>query len=330
MNSVAPSKVIGVTGGSGFLGSHLLRRLVQEGAQVRAMTRRQVSQLPESIRHSAVEWVRGDVTDQEAVARTFAGTSLVFHLAGCAKPWTRDANEPDRVNAAGTATVCEACRAAGVERMVHTSTNLVEIGNPENDGRYLRTAYQRSKLAAEDAVRAAAERGLSAVVVRPTRVYGPGPINEANTTTRLIDLYRRGLFRMRLADGGARANYVYVEDVVDGLILAARHGTSGAAYTLGGQDATLPELLGQVAALTAPRRVVAVPLPAARRIADALGLLALVGVRPPITREWVDLLALDWPSSSEPAERELGYRPRSLADGIRLTLRWLEAGRPQW
>jgi farnesol dehydrogenase len=146
-----------------------------------------------------------------------------------------------------------------------------------------------------------------------------------------VDLYLRGLFRVRLADGGARGNYAYVEDVVDGIVRAARHGQPGAVYTLGGENATFDEVLATLAAVTGRGNLVlALPLAVARGVGRLAEMAARFGIRPPITREWVSLFALDWPSSSDAAERDLGYTPRSLRDGIELTVRWLASGRDPW
>ena len=319
---------VAVTGGTGFLGTQLVRRLTSDGFHVRALTRRPRHVLPPPLHHSSVELIRGDITDGGPLERLVRGTAVVYHLAGCATAWARDRGEYHRVNAVGTAAVCRACELQHVPRLVHTSTNLVECGDAPDR---LVTAYQRSKLLGERAVFDFHTRGGSPVVVRPTRVYGPGILSGANAVTRIVDLYRRGLFRVRLADRGARGNYAYVEDVVDGIVRAARHGQPGAAYTLGGENATFDEVLATLATVTGRGTLVlALPLAVARGIGRLAEMAARFGIRPPITREWVSLFALDWPSSSEAAERDLDYAPRSLRDGVELTVRWLASGRDPW
>lgn len=271
--------------------------------------------------------VWGDVTDADAVAAALHGADTVYHLAGYALAWARDDRVYHDVNVRGTENVCRAARAHGVRRLVHVSTELVD--GDHADPRLRLTAYQRSKLEGECAVHEYAATGGAAVIVRPTRVYGPGVISQSNAVTLLIDLYRRGLFRLRIADGGARANYTHVEDVIEGILLAAGSETSGADYVLGGEDATLPEFLAAVAAATGTERaVLAVPKSVAKSVAAAAEALGHLGIHPFITRDWTELLALDRPASSERARRELGYRPRSMIDGVRDTVRWLEAGRP--
>ena len=322
--------VVAVTGGTGFIGSHLVHRLATDGARVRALARRPAAELPAPLRLPGVELVPGDIADAAAVARTVRGAGIVYHLAGCARPWARDPTEYHRVNVVGTELLCDAAAAAGVSRIVYASTNLVE---PAENGaeRPLLTAYQRTKAAAERVVRDHVARGRHAVMVRPGRVFGPGPLTPANSVTLLIDQYRRGVFRTRLADGGARAAWVFVGDVVEGLLGAARAGRAGEAYTLGGANLSVREFLRIVGDVTGRKRVVVpLPIPLARLVAGIAELTARFGATPFITRDWVDLFARDWPSSSAPAERDLGYAPRPLRDGITATVRWLERGGDPW
>lgn len=324
------SEVVAVTGGTGVIGSHLVHRLATDGVRVRALARRPAAELPAPLRLPGVELVRGDIADADAVARTVRGAGVVYHLAGCAKPWVRDPTEYHRVNVVGTSLVCDLTAAAGVSRVVYASTNLVE---PAESGatRPLLTDYQRTKAEAERVVHRHVARGLHAVIARPGRVFGPGPLGPANSVTVLIDQYRRGRFRTRLADGDARANWVFVGDVVEGMLRAARAGGAGVAYTLGGANLSVREFLEIVAEVTGrARTVVPLPIPLARLVAGIAELAARFGGTPFITRDWVELFARDWPSSSALAERDLGYAPRPLRDGIAATLRWLERGGDQW
>ena len=322
-----------VTGATGFIGQHLVHRLVRSGVAVRALVRERRDRGPHRPRLDPpldapeVDVAWGDVTDADAVTRALDGADAVYHLAGYALAWARHDRVYRDVNVHGTQIVCRAARRHGVRRLVHVSTELVDGG--DDDPRLELTAYQRTKLEGERAVRAYADSGGSAVIVRPTRVFGPGVLSQSNGVTLLIDLYRRGLFRVRIADGGARANYVYVEDVIEGILLAAQSDTAAADYVLGGEDATLPELLAAVADATGTRRaVLAVPKGVAKSVAAAAEALGVLGIRPFITRDWTELLSLDRPASSERAHRELGYGPRRLIEGVRKTVRWLEGGRP--
>jgi nucleoside-diphosphate-sugar epimerase len=326
---------VAVTGGTGFIGEHLVFRLLSEGHSVRALVRpgkREKDEPPFPFPEQP-ELTWGDVTDPEATSNTLEQSQTVFHLAGCARAWAPDPDEYYAVNERGTGNVLSAAREHGVQTVVHVSTALLEGIEDPSDPRDALTEYQRSKLAGEKVVRGYVEEGGDAVVVRPSRVFGPGRMSQANSVTQVIGLYRRGLFRFRIADGDARANYVHVDDVVDGMMRAAGFrdggGATGAAYALGGDDATMAEFLAAIGAATGSNpAVIALPKPIASSVAAVSELFARFGIDPLITRDWVELFTRDWPVSSKTAIDELGFRPRSLADGVRQTVRWLEAGRP--
>jgi farnesol dehydrogenase len=328
-------ETIAVTGGTGFIGEHLVHRLLREGHRVKALVRegsRETAEPPFPTLPDQPEVIWGDVTDPEAVSKTLEQCHTVFHLAGCARAWAPDADEYYAVNERGTGHICRAAAEHGVERVVHVSSVLVEGVEDPSDPRDAVTEYQRSKLAGEKMVRSYVAEGGEAVIVRPSRVFGPGRLSQANSVTQVIDLYRRGRFRFRIADGDARANYVHVEDVVDGMLRAASisdEAARGGTYSLGGDNATMAEFLAAIGDATGSHpAVIALPKPVASSVAAVSELFARVGIDPLITRDWVDLFTRDWPVSSQRAIDELGFSPRSLADGVRLTVRWLEAGCP--
>jgi len=215
------------------------RKLIALGAQVRVQrgAGRAAGFVDEVYEQAGVALV-------EDLDGTLDGADLVFHLAAHARAWAANPEDFEAINVEGTRHVVSAARAAGVRRVVHVSTELVDGDQ---------THYQRTKRAAEQVVQDYIAQGGDAVIVRPTRVYGPGPLNPANSATRVIALYRRGLFRVRIADQGARANYVYVDDVVNGLLQAAECGARGAAYVLGGENLTISQLLDLVAQVTGRR-----------------------------------------------------------------------------
>jgi len=313
-----------VTGAAGFIGGRLVERLVKDGRKVRVFARRVNSTL-ERLRDS-IDIAVGDIRDTSAVRDACRNVEVIHHLAALAKPWAKDPTEFFDINVTGTYNVCHAAVDLGVRRLVHMSTALVcpPTGKRAATDVTRITPYQRSKVEAEAIVGSFVKNGGDAVVVRPTRVFGPGLPTAGNTVTRLIDLYRRGRFRLRIADGNARANYVLVDDVVDGILRAEKRGMSGEAYVLGGTDCTLLEFLYAIQRAGAkPRRVFAVPQPLAHSVALAFELGGRLGFEPEISRDWVRLLSVDWPVSSAKAETELGYEPTPLSEAVRLTLDWL-------
>lgn len=316
-----------VTGATGFIGRRLVRQLVAQGSCVRVLVR-SADRLDPAAR-GRVEVVTGDIRDAAGLEAALRDADTVLHLAALAKAWSNDPAAFTETNEIAVAQLLEAARRHAVRRFVHVSTVLTlgyEDGRPPVDA----TPYERSKLAGERLVEAYARNHGHAVIVHPTRVYGPGPLNDANGVTQMIDLYRRGRFRLRIADGGARANYAHVDDVARGIRLAAERGHSGHHYPLGGEEnPSLREFLDRVGALTGrPRTTLPVPPAVARGIGLAGEVWGRVRGETSLTRGWVGVFLRDLPVDIEPSRRELGYRPRPLERGLRQTIDWLD-NRPE-
>jgi farnesol dehydrogenase len=313
-----------VTGGTGFIGCYLLRRLVDRGQPVRVLARR-LNALPPDLR-GKVEVVLGDVRDRNALARGVAGADTVLHLAALARAWSSHPEDFTSVNVDAVRSLLELCADQGVGRLVHVSTILTLPPfrpAPVNGRSQSATPYERSKREGELLVESYAAAGHHAVVVHPTRVYGPGPLHDANGVTKTVALYLRGRLRVRLADGDVLGNYVHADDVAEGIILAAA-GRSGTHYVLGGEDASFRQLLDLATSITGIRRAV-LPLPAgtALAVAGAAESWGRLTGHCFITPGWVRVFLEDRRADIAPARRDLGYRPRSLATGLRETIAWL-------
>lgn len=324
-DSVGPPTLI--TGGTGFIGRYLVRRLTAGGTPVRVLARD-----PERARRllpAAAEVVPGDITERSSVASALHGVDSVVHAAAVARAWCRDEEEFHRVNVSAVADLLEEARRHDVRRLVHVSTilTLPPHAPASVNGPCRRpTPYEVTKLAGERLASSAAESGLPVIIVHPTRVYGPGPLHDANAVTRLIDQYVRGRFRLRLADQDVLANYVHADDVAAGIALALRHGRAGAHYVLGGaENVSFRSLLEHVTRLSGVRRrVLAIPpgpVIVCARLAERLGRL---GIPLPLTPGWVRIFLEDRRADIESARLDLGYAPRSLDEGLAGTLAWLE------
>lgn len=310
-----------VTGATGLIGTHLVGQLLAEGARVRVLVRSPAS-LAEDWR-GRVEVAVGDIRDPRAVERALSGARTVLHLAALARAWARDPSIFTETNVHAVRHLLEAARRHRVERLVHVSTALTLGFGRRSPG--AATPYERSKLAGERLVEAYARDGGHAVIVHPSRVFGPGPLNDANAVTRIIASYLRGRFRVRIADRGVRANYVHVSDVAHGIRLAAERGRSAGHYVLGGvENLSLVAFLNRVAALAGRRRWV-MPLPACVALgAGAAGeLWGRISGGTSLTRDWVRVFLRDQPLDIEPTRQELGYAPRTLEQGLQETLDWL-------
>lgn len=316
-----------VTGATGFIGGHLIRQLLETDRPVRALVRR--PELLSAELRGRLDVRRGDVRDGAALAAAVRGCGTVLHLAACARAWARDSREFFAVNVAAVDALLRAARAAGVERLVHVSTVLTLAPfRPAPGAGAGRSPYEETKIAGERLVEAYAAAGRHAVIVHPTRVYGPGSLTDANAVTRVIALYLSGRFRVRLADGDVLGNYVHAGDVARGIRLAAERGRPGAHYLLGGENASFRALLDLVAELGGVRRrTLALAPTVAFALARAAELWGALGGTAPITREWVRVFLEDRRGDIAPARGDLGYAPRPLREGVAETIAWLREQR---
>jgi dihydroflavonol-4-reductase len=309
-----------VTGGTGFLGSHLCARLVGEGYQVTVL-RRPASDLG-SLSRLGVRSAIGDVTDVDSLNRAMDGQRFVIHAA--ALVGSAPAAVHAVVNETGTRNVAVACQRHGVERLVHVSS-VAAVGIPEDrrqpadegfafnlEGSPL--GYHLSKRRAEQAIARAAAEGLDAVIVNPSSIKGPhgryfrgGEIPNAVRRRPVVPCFSGG------------TNIVHVGDVVDGVLGALRRGRTGERYILGGENLTWRQLARTAADLIGVRRVF-VNVPAIMTEAAALSGRAmerLTGHRPRVTDDVHFCASRFLFYHSGKAVKELDFRPRPYAQIVR-------------
>ena len=309
-----------VTGASGHLGANVVRALVAAGEPVRAVDIRPGSAL-EGI---AAEFVRGDVLDPSTLKDAFAGAEFVVHLAAKISI----AGDPDgsvrRVNVDGVRHVAEAALEAGVRRVVHCSSlHAYDVGAISGPVREtgLRAvdprlpAYDRSKAAGEDELRRVIDRGLDAVIVNPSGIFGPIDPEPSRMGRALLAMFK-GRVPVTITGG---FDWVDVRDVAEAFVAAAQRGRTGENYLIGGHRASFSELarLAAEASGRRPPRLVA-PLGAVRFASEVA--VRLAGPRRAgrllLTPESLHALATDPVVDYSKAVAELGYRPRPLAETV--------------
>lgn len=319
-----------VTGASGFVGSHVVRQLINSGYSVRVLVRqgsnmRQLEGLP-------VVRVEGDLRDGESIRRAMTGISHVFHVAADYRLWTRHPEEIYETNVAGTRNLFQAAHRVGVERIVYTST-VATIAIPSHGAalpseetaarlEQMIGHYKRSKYLAEVEAKKAAADGVPVVIVNPTAPVGPGDWKPTPTGKIIVD-FLNGKMPAYVDTG---LNVVAVEDVAAGHLLAAKRGRIGERYILGNRNMTLKQILDALAVITghpAPR----IRLPHA--VALAAGYLdewfaRLTGKEPSIPIEGVKMSRHRMFVESDKAQRELGYAPSSVEAALERAVRWYE------
>ncbi|MGW8186927.1 MAG: hopanoid-associated sugar epimerase [Desulfobacterales bacterium] len=241
-----------VTGASGFIGGRIVHALIKRGENVRVFVR------PDSnlvgLSGLTYERVDGDVTDPQSLARSAAGCRCIYHSAALYRLWTRNTAELYRVNIDGTRNVIAAGTAAGVDRIVYTSS-VATIGIPANGvgdedtpvslGEMIGD-YKRSKFLAEQVVFEEVRRGAPVVIVNPTFPVGVGDVKPTPSGKLITDFLKRKM--PAFMDTGL--NVVDVDDVACGHVLAAERGRIGQRYILGNCNMTLKEILLTLAEIT--------------------------------------------------------------------------------
>jgi farnesol dehydrogenase len=329
---MAVSRTVFVTGSTGFIGTKLVNALVQRGDTVHALTRG--SSNKDGLQHERIKLVTGDITDKSSLQRGMEGCSQVYHLAAYAKNWARNPDVFFLQNVVGMRNVFDAARSVGVNRVVFTST-IVTLGPtaPGVVGNEMMaritpkfyTEYEETKAVAEqEALRMAAE-GFPVVIVNPTRVYGPGKLTEGNSVSLMIDMYDRGKVPVLLNHGVNVGNYVLVDDLVKGHILAMDKGRIGERYILGGENSSLKHFFELVDEVSGKKHFQANLPPGIAYIYSGFEKKKAewLGLYPQITPGWVETFLQDWIYSPEKAQRELGFPVTPLKEGVRMTYEWI-------
>ncbi len=320
-----------VTGATGFVGGNLVRALLADGVQVRALVRpgsdqRNLTGLP-------VELVTGDLDSQANLTEQVAGCEVIFHVAALYSLWRRDAAAIYRANVTGTENLLVAARQAGTKRFVHTSS-VAAIGVPppgtlgteatRTTLAELVSDYKKSKYLAEQAALKAARTGLDVVIVNPSTPIGAHDVKPTPTG----EIVLRFLQNRMPAYVHTGLNLIDVEDVARGHILAWQKGRTGERYILGNQNLTLKELLQRLAAITgkpAPR--VAVPhfLPLAVAFVDEMIMARYFGKTPQVSLYSVQMSRKAMYYDAAKAVRELGLPQNPIERALEKAVRWFEA-----
>lgn len=316
-----------VTGGTGFTGSHLVRRLLQRGHEVRVLDNAP-GLFHDELREAGAEIHLGSVADRDLVRRMVAGCEVVHHLAAAFRKINLPKTEYWQVNVEGTRHIAEACVDHGVRKLVYCSTQGVHGDvkpSPGNEESPIAPEdyYQYTKYEGERVLPDYLAKGLDATVIRPTAIYGPGDPG------RFLILFReaaKGRFYM-FGDGQTHYHPVYIDNLVDSFELAAETPRArGRTYLIADEKYyTLEDLVRAVGvAIDVPVKIIKLPFRPLWLMALACeGVCLPFGVEPPLFRRRVDWFRQNRAFSIARARAELGYEPRvDLATGLAATGRW--------
>src|SRR5215831_3237372 len=309
-----------VTGGSGFIGQHLVAALLAHGYRVRVLDLRPPRHDP-----TRVEYVSGSVLDPQSLQAALNDVEEVYHLAGLPGMWARHKDDFHAVNAQGTAQVITAARSQGVSRLLHCSTESIlfrpscSTSTVAEDVAVtldqMSGAYTRSKMLGEQYALQAAASGFPIVIANPTMPIGlhngnftPPTLMLQYFVSRRVQIYLD--FIMNLVD---------VRDVGAGLVLVMERGQTGQRYILGGENISLKKLLATVGVISG-RKALRIPIPAvmAQITAAVLEFVAdhVTHKAPAGTIEGVRIASRSQALSIEKARRELGYAPRPIGGAL--------------
>lgn len=323
MSGLFKGRVIGISGVSGFIGRHLAGRCLAEGATVRGLDL-------EPTTNPCVTFVQGSVTSSEAVQEFSEGCDIVLHTAAIVK----EGGDPElfeQINVQGTRNVVRGARSAGVRRFVQISSVMVYgfhfdgVVDEESPMRGEGNPYCQTKIDSEKAALSEHRPGeFEVTAIRCGDVYGPGSIP---WTIRPVQMMRSGIFT--LSDGGSGIlNHVYIENLVDGILLTVGSPKTGTAFNLTDDRATTcREFFEYYGRMLGHRRLRSGPAFLLRTgLRIAAGVQMLVGKEPSVLPDSISYMTRRGTYSVAKAREHLGFEPRvDLPEGMRRTQQWLMA-----
>jgi dihydroflavonol-4-reductase len=319
-----------VTGATGFVGSHVAQNLAQQGAELRLLVR--PTSRTENIDSLGAERVTGDLCDAELLRKAMSGCELAFHVAADYRLWTREPAEIYRSNVEGTRTVLMAAKAAGVRRVVYTSSvatvGFRSNGKPADEDSPVSLAdmighYKRSKFLGEQVAKEAA-RELDVTIVNPTTPVGEQDIKPTPTGQVIVAFLQRR-FPAYMDTG---LNLVDVAEVARGNVAAAEKGRRGERYILGGENLTLKHILDRLSALSGlPSPKVRMPyaVALAAGAVDTLVRGVLLRREPRVMLDSVRMGRKKMYASSAKAERELGWKIVPVDGALGRAVEWFRS-----
>ena len=319
-----------ITGGTGYIGAHLLKRLADSGEKIHVLVRSEKKAT--NIKHPNVAIFEGDIMNKDSIRDAMQGCNKVYHLAAFAKVWAKDPKIYFDINVTATVNILEVAQELEVSKVIVTSTAGVYGASVSDDitETYVRdfdffNEYESSKAISESRIKDFVIAGLDVSIVSPTRVYGPYLFGQPQSVTQLIHKYVKGTWRIIPGDGTKIGNYVFVDDIIDGHILAMEKGQKGHTYILGGENHDYNSFFKILAIESGiHRKMIKLPI-GFQMLFSRIQLIKIpFGGTPLITPKWIAKGKYDWKVDANKAINELGLKVTSLQEGVKKTIDWVE------
>jgi nucleoside-diphosphate-sugar epimerase len=323
---------VSVTGATGYLGHQLAIRLANKGEDVRVLARDpSSSRIP---KHKNITVFKGDITNPDSLIPFLVDCQILFHTAALVKSWAKDRKAFYTINVDGTKNLLDASLHAGIKKFIFTSTcgvlgSSINIPMSESDPRRgaFDNDYELSKSVAERVVgKYHAEKGLNSVIVSPSRIYGPGIATRSLTLNGIIKRFVDGRITFIPKPATYKSNYCFINDVVNGHVLAAENGVAGEKYILGGENISYAgffALLRQISGSNA--RLMETPKPIAEVYAFIQRVIGeLTGNYPFYNAKGIATIYSNKCYTSSKAEKELGYKMTDLKTGLQRTINFFK------
>jgi nucleoside-diphosphate-sugar epimerase len=321
-----------LTGGTGFIGSYVLRFLLEEGHKVNVLVRESSKLALKN--HSALKIFEGNIIDLNIVNNSLSGCDVVIHLAALVRAKADDPNEFYDTNFKATENLLIASKQNDVKKFVFTSSlsahsiipgSFITEESLRKPKRYF-SKYAETKGLAEDLVISYGKEGLPYVIIYPQRMFGIGPLTDANGATKALHLYLKNRLPFLINSGNQFASWSFVDDVARGIVSAAIKNVYNERFMLGGENKTLYDVYKMADTISKKNHLkLNIKSNVALTLASVIEAASkLLGKDPLITREWLGYILDSQKVSSEKAIKELEYKITPLENAIAKTVQWLQ------
>lgn len=323
-----------VTGAGGFLAEQICLKVAASGKEVKAMYRSTYNPVFDSIEN--ITPIKANLLDKESLKKAIKDCDEIYHVAAFSNNWAKEPSTFYKVNIGGSMNLLDLAKDYGIKKIIITSS-AGTIG-PAPEGKKFVTEdqyrtinffgdYESSKFILDERVQHYVRKGMDISIVCPARIFGPGKYGvKGNIISKIVTGYINGKWKIKLGDGQDKACYAFVDDVVQGHLLAMKNGKPGEKYLIGSFNDTFQGFLDSVGEITGKKRnLIPIPFWLLSFYANLIGGIAnLFNFDPVVTKEWMVKLQGNWQADLSKAKNELGFVPTSKTEALNRTVAWIK------